>query len=436
MSNVNLDNQALDERLRRIAVGLDDAHGFGDPFLAVVVYASASVREMFEQKAQAQVEKLGWRVERLVIQSLNEADIPLQLRDDPDRQDKVYFISGFHAGDPISYRSLNFRREFFFTYRLKAILWATEGEARAMMTRAPDFWQVPNPIIRLLDEPASEQLLIEPLEPEEFFWPEIEPEMLADAKMAGRGVEWRLDLLANLEVQREKTIYNRTELLYTLGALYWATELFSLAKARLGDAQHLADAMVRVTSASNTSARAGRDLLAAVLCGLGNTTIRQGYFVLAQQYFDDAVRQYDSIAGLLGLAHVNRLLNNLSGARRHYQSLLSRLRESPDPQLEWRAYIGLGQVSFARGDFEAALEMFNRAEKFKLSRLPFIRKARAQVELQRFTEAQKTNDDLKTYEKSKPSKSLRMYVDVLGSSTKQNPAATTVTENAQGGQNA
>lgn len=379
-----------DDRYRRFTQRLESAHRHNDMFLSVIVYASELVRADFERRLTQAAEKQGLRPERILIQDLGDADIPAKLRDNPQRADTLFFVSGFKSAAPFSFRALNLRREVFFDYKLRAVLWVTQSEAESMKRLAPDFWQVPMPKIQLLDEPASTQVQAMDLADEEFCWPVLSfnVETLTNRQMLMREIKWRLALLKGLEKYSQRTSYERAQQSYLLGQSYWVAQNYGLANDWLGNAYRLAEQLTGDVQNTDPMSAIAKRFLAAVLCGRGNLAISQGYLKLAEEYFGEVVGRFNDPAGLLGLAHISRVRRQVNQVGDLYQSVLAQADASTQRDLIWRAYYGLAQIQFASRNLEAAIHLFEQAGQIGLSKLPDLGSARARTELSRFSEAE------------------------------------------------
>jgi tetratricopeptide (TPR) repeat protein len=385
-----------DEPQRIVAITFDSAQRFNDPFLIAVIYSSELVRAEFERTVQAEVEKHGWQVERLVIHGPEEADVASRMIYDPARNRKVFFVSRFNIAAPQSYYTLNFRREAFFDHNLRAVFWITENEVRGMMEEAADFWQIVRPIIELLNEPDPATIPLSPLKLEEYYWPQLSlnTTMLADPVAARQALDEHLETLDKLEERRSQTTYERAKLHYLIGALEWA--IGSGADNHLGEAYHLAEAIARSFKPPDPMVKVAHEFLAAVICGRGNAALKSGYLSLAREHFQRAGNELKSPAGWLGMGHVSRLNRTPDQATIYYQKALEPSETVKlDPHLAWRAYFGLGQLDFARRKLDSALSMFEKAKAFDLSDLPTLGIAQVQEEFDRMREAHENYQNLR-----------------------------------------
>lgn len=350
----------LRDYFRRIAMGLSDSLRFGDPYVAAIVYASELVRGELEQAIEAEVKQLGWRVERWVIEDPEEADIPLRLRAYLGRYETVFFISGLEWGKPASYNALNFRREYFYERQQRVIFWLTETEARQVALLAPDFWQVPSPKMEVLDAPAPEQVKVAELAQEEYYWPQFDPNLLVPSRDNSK-LKSRQDLLKQLDRFPAKTTYARARLHYNLAGLLWANGQISSASHHIGRALYLAESILKSSSVNAPEIAIGQSLMAAVLCGRANLALMRQALNLAEQDFQVVTYELSDISGELGLGHIARLDSRLDEAQRHYQVILDRQNDRPEPELIWRAQYGLGQINYALRQLDKALEFFKAA---------------------------------------------------------------------------
>ena len=218
------------ERVDRLARELKLAIRWNRPSILLAVYASEFVRADAEAALEAWLREQGQKVARVQVTGPADADVPLRLREWPNRDHTVFFVSGLRWGAPTSWNALNVRREYLVEDCVRAVFWLTEGEAAELPYRAPDFWAFRHRAVEFVEPPEAGRAAAVA---REFAWRGFEDRTLrqdTEAKIALREA-----LLADLP-EADETLAARAELQYTLGGLYWAGRQYERAVESLGAA--------------------------------------------------------------------------------------------------------------------------------------------------------------------------------------------------------
>jgi len=208
------------------------------PSILVAVYESEFVREEAQSLLAGRLSALGQQVSAFRVDAQN-FDVPLALAGDPQREHRVFFVSGIRWGGGKggfeAYRALNLHREYFVEEKIRAVLWLTRSEANALPHRAPDFWAFRHRVIEFLDPSARKG---EGAPAQELDWGEWKPEELrADVD---EKIVLRQGLLEHLP-HGDASLAARLDLLHPLAALYWAKGENQKARALLDEGLALAD---------------------------------------------------------------------------------------------------------------------------------------------------------------------------------------------------
>ena len=204
------------ERVERLADELRLAIKWNRPSILLAVYQSRFVMLDAQAALAKDLDALGQRVERFVVDAKENADIPLLLSEQPDLAQTVFFIEGLQYGGTAALRALNFRREDFVERRIRVVFWLTEHEAVAIPREAPDFWRFRHRVVDFMERPESTHAA---KMGRKLAWAGLDDHTWredTDAKIA-----LRLALLQDLP-EGDETRAARAELQYTLAGLYWA----------------------------------------------------------------------------------------------------------------------------------------------------------------------------------------------------------------------
>jgi tetratricopeptide (TPR) repeat protein len=215
------------ERIERLKQELELAIRWDRPSILLAIYSSEFVRADAEAALEAWLREQGQEVARIQVTKPADADVPLRLREWPDHDRTVFFVSGLQWGEPTSWNALNIRREYLVEDRVRAIFWLTEGEAAELPRRAPDFWAFRHRTVEFVEPPEPGRAAAVA---REFAWRGLEDRTLredTEAKIALREA-----LLADLP-EADETLAARAELQYTLGGLYWANRRYEQAEESL-----------------------------------------------------------------------------------------------------------------------------------------------------------------------------------------------------------
>ena len=154
--------ERFDERVAIFVEELELARQWQRPSILLAVYRSEFVRARAEAALEKCLLEIGQVVYRLEI-SEELFDIALILSQHPDREQRVYFITGFKWGGGReglnAYRALNLRREFFVENRIRAVFWLAESEANILPRYAPDFWAFRHRVVEFVESPVRKHIV-------------------------------------------------------------------------------------------------------------------------------------------------------------------------------------------------------------------------------------------------------------------------------------
>lgn len=145
------------ERLEILLDELALAIHWDRPSILLALYASEGIRAVTEAALTARLVALGQHVVPYRVTGETTADIPMVLAQHTERAHTIFFVSGLKWGGGSdgrnAYRALNIRREYLVDYRIRAIFWLTEREARDIAYFAPDFWAFRHRVVDFIDLP-------------------------------------------------------------------------------------------------------------------------------------------------------------------------------------------------------------------------------------------------------------------------------------------
>jgi len=361
--------ESFDERINRLFRELEQAVKWNRPSILLAVYSSEFVRADAEAALGAKLHELGHTVTPYRVTAEENADIPLNLFQHPEKAKTVFFISGLQWGGGKdgrnAYRALNIRREYFVDYLIRAVFWLTEKEAIALPTHAPDFWAFRHRVVEFVETPEPGRIV--PLA-KKLAWQDFEDRTLhkdTDAKIALR------ESLLNDLPKNNETLHARVDLLYTLSGLYGAKNEHEKSIELLHQALRLAERSQNV------------HLQARCHNGFGIVYSDIGRYDEAIAAYHRAVElESQWAAPYIGLGSVYRNLGRYDEANSVYQRAIEL-----DPQ--WAApYAGLGFVYCDAGYYDEAIAVYQRAIEFQPQlALPYVGLGRVYRDLGRYDEA-------------------------------------------------
>lgn len=331
------------ERIERLKHELAQALRWNRPAILLVVYTSEFVRAETEAELTAWLREQGQVVARAEITGPDDpmADVPQILREQPDHERTVFFVSDLRRGAPTTWNALNVRREYLVEDCIRVVFWLTEGEAADLPRYAPDFWAFRHRVVEFLEPPEMSRAV---RQAEELAWEGFEERLSPDERRAR--IAFRERLLAELPDTPE-TAVARAELHYTLGGLYqWSREY----EASLG---HLEAALALAEQSGNVQ------LQAWLLNSLGNV-----YADLRQ--YEQAIAAYQRALQTGGLPDKGaKVYNNLGNVYRdlgQYERAIAEYQRAVelDPK-DVTPHNSLGNVYRDQGRYEEAIAAYRRA---------------------------------------------------------------------------
>jgi len=364
--------EPLIERVDRLARELELAIRWDRPSILLAVYSSMYVMNDAAAALAARLREEGQAVEWAQVTNEADADVPLRLANQPQREGTVFFVSGLQWGGKTALRALNIRREYFVNQRLRAVFWLTENEAVAIAREASDFWAFRHRVVEFVEPPEPGRAAAVA---QEMAWWGFEDRILREDTAAK--IALREALLADLP-EGDETLAARAELLFTLGGLYWGGRQYERAeksfRAALGGARRTANTRLEArchNGLGNVYAGLGRHeeavaayqraieldpKLAAPHNGLGNV-----YADLSCH--QEAVAEYQRAIELdpqsayphNGLGNIYRALGRHEEALAEYQRAIELDPKDATP------YNGLGNVYYILGRYDDAITEYQRA---------------------------------------------------------------------------
>ena len=147
----------LDERIAIFMDELNLSIKWERPCILLAVYQSEYVKDdiqtfLGQSIASQRYKTFNYEVDR------THYDVALDLRDFPDREHTIFFISGLRwgggKGRSNAYHALNMHREYLVEQKIRSVFWLTKFEARILPRHAPDFWAFRYHAIEFYDYPA------------------------------------------------------------------------------------------------------------------------------------------------------------------------------------------------------------------------------------------------------------------------------------------
>jgi tetratricopeptide (TPR) repeat protein len=151
---------SLEERLLLLESELVLALRWDRPSLLAAVHRSEITRGRIEEQLLARLSGLKLSPARIRLDKAS-FDLPLILRQDPLRAEKLYLVRGLRWGGgrgySNAYRALNMHREFLVEDRVRVLFWLTERESRQLARHAPDFWAFRHLVVAFSELPGTQQ---------------------------------------------------------------------------------------------------------------------------------------------------------------------------------------------------------------------------------------------------------------------------------------
>jgi hypothetical protein len=128
------------------------------PSLILVVYRSEFIKKAIQSNL---VESLGESGQAVCQYSVDKShyDIPVDLKNHPNRRRTVYFVSGLQWGGgrgySNAYRALNMHREYLIEGNIRVIFWLTKKEVKQCSKFSPDFWAFRHKVVEFLELPSK-----------------------------------------------------------------------------------------------------------------------------------------------------------------------------------------------------------------------------------------------------------------------------------------
>jgi len=338
--NATRPDEPFDERVERLKQELALALQWDRPSILLAVYSSMFVRADAEAVLEVWLREQGQAVARVQVSGPDDpaADVPLALREWPERAHTVFFVSGLRQGAPTTWNALNVRREYLVDGRIRVVFWVTEGEAAELPQRAPDFWAFRHRVVEFVEPPEVGRVAYIAGELAwEGFEERLSPEE-REARIAFR--EWLLSELPDVP----ETAAARAQLYYTLGGLYFFGREYEPAL------RHIQVALALSEQAGDAT------LQALALNGLGNVYRALGRYA-------EAIAAYERPIALdPKLAYPHNGLGNVYSDLGRYEEAIAAYEWAIvlDPK-DAVPHLGLGNVYYQQGRHEEAIAAYQQA---------------------------------------------------------------------------
>lgn len=185
------------------------------PSILLAIYKLESGKEKIEKALSEKLQPLGQRVVSVQIGKERPGVFPSLLQT-ANRDKTIFLISNIDRGGRDAYRALNIHREFLVENKIRAVFLLSPDEASNLPNLAPDFWAFRHRVIEFTgSHPAPQAVPPSGI----LIWhaqqDSTEPPTALKEKIASRE-----SLLRQLSADPE-ALSARSELLYSLGHLYW-----------------------------------------------------------------------------------------------------------------------------------------------------------------------------------------------------------------------
>src|SRR5581483_2076394 len=220
MSNQTVQyTRAFEENISALLDELKLGIQWDRPSILLAIYKSESVKEKIEQALKNGLEEMGQQTVVIKIGKERPNIFPALLQT-TKKEKTVFFISNIDRGggdnDKDAYRALNINREFLVENKIRAVFLLSPDEASNLPIYAPDFWAFRHRVIEFLGSHAAPKNV---LPSGVLIWHAQQNSTELHAAIKEK-IASREKLLSQLSTDPE-ALSARSELLYSLGHLYW-----------------------------------------------------------------------------------------------------------------------------------------------------------------------------------------------------------------------
>ncbi|MCJ7435699.1 MAG: tetratricopeptide repeat protein [Anaerolineales bacterium] len=231
-------SEPFDERIELLTMELELAIRWQRPLFLLVVYSSEYVLEDAEAALENYLIDQGQKILHFHSDHGENGDINSLIQKIYDNSGATIFAKKVMQASPDSqsfYQSINRYKEVFVETNSRFILWLTQKDVVQLAHTIPDFWNLRNRIIELVDSPRPEQVLQNALE---FAWQGI-GEYTEHFEDTDAKIFMRESFLTELPKENESTT-TRANLILTLGILNWRKGNYEKAEELLREALKIA----------------------------------------------------------------------------------------------------------------------------------------------------------------------------------------------------
>lgn len=158
METQTTETVTFEQRVNRLANHLLRAGKGHKAAILFAVYVSEFARAEAEALLEVQLQEAGEKIVRVRVQPDGETvDLPLFLRNHPQKGQAIFFIYDIARGGDATQQYLNYRREFLVEDQQRLLFWLHENEISQLAHNAPDFWAFRGRTLEFLEQPLPQR---------------------------------------------------------------------------------------------------------------------------------------------------------------------------------------------------------------------------------------------------------------------------------------
>jgi ParB family chromosome partitioning protein len=335
--------EPIEDRIDILFKELELAFKWERPSILLAIYSSEYVQTDAATSLENQLIDRGIKVVRVDIKESESVDVGALIAATGNPDNTVFFVDGFRwavqkDGTNI-YRVLNTSRENFINRQIRVVLWLTENEAIDLARYAPDYWAYRHRVVEFIESPEPEQILLRSLTSA---W-QVLGEDTDTIENTDEKIALRRAMLADLP-DRTEALSIRSNLLLSLGILYWRKGAMDTA------VEHLNEALGIATKIDDPRLQAACfNAIAIVQTDLG--------------LVDDAIGSYQKTIALapdqtFTWNNLGNLYEKLGRCEEAIQAFMKALGQTPSDALSWN---GLGNVYLKQHRNAEAIVAYNKS---------------------------------------------------------------------------
>jgi ParB family chromosome partitioning protein len=335
--------EPIEDRIDILFKELELAFKWQRPSILLGIYSSEYVHTDAATSLENQLLDLGIKVVRIDIKESQSVDVAALIAATGDTTDTVFFVDGFRwavqkDGTNV-YRVLNTSRENFINRSIRVVIWLTENEAIDLARYAPDYWAYRHRVVEFIESPEPEQILLRSLTSA---W-QVLGEDTDTIENTDEKIALRRAMLDDLP-DRTEALSIRSNLLLSLGILYWRKGAMDTA------VEHLNEALEIATKIDDPRLQAACfNAIAIVQTDLG--------------LVDDAINSYQKTIALapdqtFTWNNLGNLYERLGRCDEAIDAFMKALSQTPSDALSWN---GLGNVYLRQHNNEDAITAYSKS---------------------------------------------------------------------------